>query len=137
MIRRKAFFVALAAVVMMAFTLPTEAQAQEQEADQDNFGNLISALNNINAQISDVEALNDLTVEDVRVVNVEDVIQGNNVNALNNALNRNETDIDALQDFLNDNEILNDALNENNVAVSDVIAIDVLSGGEVVVFVQE
>ena len=42
-----------------------------------------------------------------------------------------------LQDFLNNNnvEIIKNALN-NNVAISDVVAIDVLSGGEIVIFVQ-
>lgn len=144
----KAPFVALFAAVVMAFMIPTQAQAQDtsqappppppmqQETDQVTFGNLIAALNNLNANIQDVEALNDLSVEDVRVVNVDDLLQGANVNALNNALNKNETDITALQDFLNQNQVLNDALNQNNVAVEDVVAVDVLSGGEVVIFVQ-
>lgn len=82
--------------------------------------------------------LNDLTITDVRVVNVEDAVNNNRV--LNNVLN-NQTDIAVLQDFLNNSlnnnvEIIKNALNDNNVAISDVVAIDVLSGGEVVIFVQ-
>ena len=84
--------------------------------------------------------LNDLTITDVRVVNVEDAVNNNRV--LNNVLNNNQTDIAVLQDFLNNSlnnnnvEIIKNALNDNNVAISDVVAIDVLSGSEVVIFVQ-
>lgn len=84
--------------------------------------------------------LNDLTITDVRVVNVEDAVNNNRV--LNNVLNNNQTDIAVLQDFLNNSlnnnnvEIIKNALNDNNVAISDVVAIDVLSDGEVVIFVQ-
>ena len=84
--------------------------------------------------------LNDLTITDVRVVNVEDAVNNNRV--LNNVLNNNPTDIAVLQDFLNNSlnnnnvEIIKNALNDNNVAISDVVAIDVLSDGEVVIFVQ-
>lgn len=85
-------------------------------------------------QIDRVDALNDVTVEDVQVVNVEDSLNGNRVRALNNALR--DADIDALQEFLNDNEIIKDSLNNNDIALNEVLAISVLDGGDVVVFVQ-
>ncbi len=108
------------------------------EPVQINTGSLVSALNNVNIEIDNV--LNDLTITDVRVVNVEDSVNNNRV--LNNVLNNNQTDITVLQNFLNsslnDNnvEFLQNFLNNNNIAVSDVVAIDVLSGGGVVIFVQ-
>lgn len=111
-----------------AFAAPTQI----------NTGSLVSALNNVNIEIDNV--LNNLTITDVQVVNVEDSVNNNRV--LNNVLNNNQTDIAILQDFLNNSvnnnnvEIVKNALNENNVAISDVVAIDVLSGGEVVIFVQ-
>jgi hypothetical protein len=111
-----------------AFAAPTQI----------NTGSLVSALNNVNIEIDNV--LNDLTITDVQVVNVEDSVNNNRV--LNNVLNNNQTDIAILQDFLNNSvnnnnvEIIKNALNNNNVAISDVVAIDVLSGGEIVVFVQ-
>ncbi len=123
-------------------TASAEGTQLAQTAGQATFGNLIAALNNINVQIDRLNALNDLTIGDVNVVNVEDVLNGNNVQALNNALNRNDVDINVLRDVLNNSlnnlnvEILNDALNNNNVAVGDVVAIDVLSGGDVNVFFQ-
>ena len=124
-----------AGAMMLSLSGPAFAQPT-----QINTGSLVSALNNVNIEIDQLNVLNDLTVADVRVVNVEDAVNNNRV--LNNVLNNNQTDIAVLQDILNNSlnnnnvEILNDALNNNNVAISDVVAIDVLSGGEIVVFAQ-
>ena len=118
----------------------TPVRAQEQ-GGQATFGNLIAALNNINVQIANLEALNDLIdigeidIEDVdvNVVRVGDVLSGNNIRALNNALNRNDVDINILRNvltnFLNDNDI-------DIVITGDVIAVNVLSGGDLVVYVD-
>ncbi|MBD2742646.1 hypothetical protein [Coleofasciculus sp. FACHB-1120] len=120
--------------------IPAVALAQQtppvQQTGQATVGNLIAALNNISVQVNNLQALNDLTVEDVRVVNVEGILNNNNVEALNNALNRNNVEILNLRNVLNNNEVIKNALNNNNVAVNDVVAIDVLSGGDVVVFSQ-
>ena len=129
--RSRAAAAVLAAGASFAIAGPAVAQPS---SGQVSFGQLISALNNIAVQVDRVEALNDLTVEDVRVVNVQDTLNGNRVRALNNALR--DADIDALQNFLNDNEIIKDSLNNNEVAINDVVAVSVLDGGEIVVFVQ-
>ena len=72
-------------------------------------------------------------------VNIEKVLNNNRV--LNNALNRNDVDINVLRNFLNNNETdvavtIGDVLSNNDIAIDDVVAIDVLSGGEVVVFTR-
>jgi hypothetical protein len=116
----------------------TPVDQPQDQVGQITTGNLIAALNNVNVEIGELNALNDLTIGDINIVNVEDVL--NNARILNNSrfLNR----IRILQDFLNNSlnnnnvEILNDVLNNNNIAISDVVAIDVLSGGDVNVFVQ-
>jgi hypothetical protein len=64
----------------------------------------------------------------VRLVNGKDVLNRNNV--LNNALNRNDVDVKSLRNFLNNSvnnneEVIKNAF--NNVAIGDVVAIDVLS----------
>ena len=110
--------------------------ASAQQAGQRTSGTLIAALNNIAVQINNLKALNNLTVEDVQVVNVKDVLNGNNVEAFNNALNRNNVEILTLQNTLNNNEIIKNVLNNNNVEIGQVVAIDVLSGGDVIVFFQ-
>jgi hypothetical protein len=82
-----------------AFAAPTQI----------NTGNLVSALNNVNVEIDQLNVLNDLTINDVQVANVEDSVNNNRV--LNNVLNKNQTDIAVLQDFLND------SVNNNNVEI--------------------
>ena len=114
----------------------TQQTAIAQQAGQITVGNLIAALNNIAVQIDNLEALTNLTVKDVQVVNVEDVLKKNNFQVLDNALNRNNVEIFNLRNVLNDNEIIKEALSNNNVAVNDVVAINVLSGGDVIVFTQ-
>jgi hypothetical protein len=130
--------VPLAAI--LALTAPSIASAQggnKQNTGQANFGNLISALNNINVEIAELNALNNLTVENVKIVYVKDLLNGNNVQALNNALNRNNVQILNLTNTLNNNTVIQNVLNNNNIAINRVIAIDVLSGGGVNLFVQE
>ncbi len=132
-------------LVALVAAMPVSALAQQgqekkaaktQQVAQGNFGNLIAALNNVAVEIGQLNALNNLTVGDVKVVNVEDVLKGNNVEAFNNALNRNQTEIAKLTNVLNNNTVLTDFLKNNNIAVSRVVAIDVLSGGGVTLFVQ-
>jgi hypothetical protein len=55
-------------------------QQGRQGAGQANFGNLVSALNNVSAQVQNVRALEDVNVVDV--VDVNNVASGNNVQAL-------------------------------------------------------
>ncbi len=132
-------------LVALVAAMPISALAQQgqdkkadktQQVAQGNFGNLIAALNNVAVEIGELNALNNLTVGDVKIVNVEDVLKGNNVEAFNNALNRNQTEIAKLTNVLNNNTVLTDFLKNNNIAVSRVVAIDVLSGGGVTLFVQ-
>lgn len=117
-------------------TIAMTQQATAQQVRQASVGNLIAALNNIAVEIENLQALNDLTVQDVRVVNVENVLNNNNVEAFNNALNRNNVEILNLRNVLNNNEVIKNALNNNKVpiAIGQVVAIDVLSGGDVIVF---
>lgn len=110
--------------------------ATKQTANQATFGNLIAALNNVAVEITELEALKNITVGDVTLVNVSDLLKGNNVEAFNNALNRNNVEVARLTNVLNSNTVLTDFLKNNNVAVSRVVAIDVLSGGGVTLFVQ-
>lgn len=134
-------------VVALLGVVPGAALAQDkdknkakksntQQTSQATFGNLIAALNNLSVEINQLQALNGLTVQDVQVVNISDLLKGNNVQALNNALNRNNVEVARLTNVLNNNTVLTDFLKNNNIAVSRVVAIDVLSGGDVMLFVQ-
>ena len=122
-----------------ALEAPSDASFQRQNVGQATFGNLIAALNNINVQIA---ALNNIDIQnvDVRVVDIDQLnlnVQQNRI--LTNFLNNNNVQIDVLRgaiiEVLSNNDItLQDFLNNNDVVITDVIAINVLSGGDIVVF---
>jgi archaellum biogenesis ATPase FlaH len=94
-----------AGAMMLSLSGPAFAQPT-----QINTGNLVSALNNVNVEIDQLNVLNDLTITDVQVVNVEDSV--------------------------NNNRVLNNVLNNNDVDIDDVVAIDVLRNGDVVLSVD-
>lgn len=93
-----------AGAMMLAIASPAMAQPTQITA-----GNLIAALNNVNVEITDVR------VEDVVDVNNNRV----NVNALQNFLNRNDVDVN-IEDVLNNNDV--DIL--NNLVTIQGIEID-------------
>ncbi|MBD2296764.1 hypothetical protein H6G06_25595 [Anabaena sphaerica FACHB-251] len=136
-INRSALISVLGAGLLMfgvpAVTLTQSASAQ-QKTKQATFANLIAALNNISAEIQNLSVLNNLTVSQVRVVNVENLLNDNNVKVFNDALNKNNVQILTLRNVLNNNEVIQNVLNNNNVDIGQVVAIDVLSGGDVIVF---
>jgi hypothetical protein len=119
--------------------IPTPAQTPTPTPTQTQYtkDNIIAALNNIAVAIGELNALNNLTVEDVQVVNVKDVLNKADIKILNDAIKNNKTQIVTLKGVLNKNDIIKNALNNNNVVVNDVIAIDVLSGGDVVIFTRK
>ena len=116
------------------FTLAAPIAATAQPDQAGGAAGVVAAV----VQVQDV--LNELQVlsgnGNVEIVTVKDSLN----NVLQNA--RFLNNIQILQDFLNGQcqvasciEIT-DVLNNNDVAISDVIAIDVLSGGDIVVFAR-
>ena len=103
-----------------AFVIALAAPAQAQNGNgQGVLGNLIAALNNINVQTGDITVIDG------------DVLENVNVNALNNALNRNNIELFAGDDAdvldLDVQNVLNDL--NIDVDVSEVfVLVDVLSG---------
>lgn len=95
---------------------------------------VVAANVQVDRTLNDLNVLSD--VGEIKVVEVSD--------SLNNVLNNNpilSNNVVTIQNFLNNCTVLScieisDFLNNNNVAVSDVVAIDVLSGGDINVFVQ-
>lgn len=110
--------------------------ATEQAAEPVTFGSLMIALKDVGAQIDELQALSNLTAEGVQVVNVEGLLQGASLEVLNNTVDEREAEIRTLKDALSGNEVIMSALSDNNVAIEDVVAVDVLRQGEVVVFYQ-
>ena len=137
--RRRTQLVAALSAAVMWLSAPT-VMAQQQESRLAPVGNLPEALNNTNAEI---QALHRLAVQSIRVVVVDvgELRSGNNSQVLSNALNTNQANIRALQDFLNNAQTpagaaMRNWLITNQLMVNEVVALDVLDDGTVIVFYQ-
>lgn len=102
-------------VVFMMLAGSVMAQSQQRT----NVGQLVSGLINVNVGAVAVN-IGDVTLEDL--VDVGDVLNNNNIEALNNVLNRSpilSNNSEILTNLLRDADILNDAQ----------VVVGVLSGG--------
>lgn len=95
---------------------------------------VVAAVVQVDRTLNNLNVLSN--IGEIKVVEVKD--------SLNNVLNRSpilSNNVVTVQDFLNNCTVVScieitDFLNDNNVAISDVVAVDVLSGGDITVFVQ-
>jgi hypothetical protein len=124
----------MSSTIALALVLMASAPSfGQQRARQVTFGNLIAALNNINVQLENIHVLEDIEIGDITVVDARNLLRGSNINALNNVLRNANIEIDVLRNALQNFDILRDA----NIVITDVIAIDVLSGGDVRLFILQ
>ena len=130
---------AIAAVVLLVVSTfvgaGTLAQARSQQSNQGGaaaIGGLIDVVVNNTQVLNNSPVLNGDTF---KVVNLNDVLNGNETNVLSGILNNSQvlsqnvvTVQNILNNSLNGNTVLQNFLNNNNVTVDRVIAIDALSG---------
>jgi hypothetical protein len=96
---------------------PTPAMAQSNQ--RTNLGQIVSGLINVNVGAVAVN-VGDITLEDL--VDVSDVLNDNNVEALNNILNRSPI-------LSNNSEILTNLLRDADIIDETQVVVGVLSGG--------
>jgi hypothetical protein len=152
---------ATAVAAMTAIATPSVSRAQDTTAKKQtskgevamsapNFGSLISAINSSSKHNDAIKGLTDVNAANVQLVNVEDLLKGNDVNALNNALQKNQADITTLQTTLGANSTINAAITATTLpsavaatdstakaatlTPSDVVAADVTADGKVVLY---
>jgi hypothetical protein len=115
-----------------------------------SFGSLISAINATSARNDKIKAMTDLSATNVQLVNVEDLLKGNNVEALNAALQKNEADIATLRTTLGANTTITSVLTANAtpttttttpttaaapaITANDIVAADVGADGKVILY---
>lgn len=147
---------AIAAAAVAAIATPSLSQAQNPTTSKGevaltpSFGSLISAINSTSAHNDKIKGMTDLTAANVQLVNVADLLKGNNVEALNNALQKNEADIATLRTTLGANTTITSVLTGTTtttttttttpaasptaVTANDIVAADVGPDGKVVLY---
>ena len=129
---KRSLGVALVAGALSVGTMsPSSAQPPNQVGGA---AGVIAAVVQINDTLNDLDVLSN--IGSIEIVTVKD--------SLNNVLNNSpilSNNVVTIQDFLNDCTVLScfeisNFLNNNDIAISDVVAVDVLSGGDIVIFVR-
>jgi hypothetical protein len=159
---------AVATAAIAAMVTPSLSSAQDtttkktteskgEVAIQPSFSSLIAAINAGKTNVDKINALTSVNASDVQFVNVEDLVKGNDTQALKDALSKNEDGVEALQKALGTNPALGLLLASDNAAKSttmdttaksttsmpgmsmkpsakDVVAADVTSDNKVVLY---
>lgn len=129
---KKARLTALLTAGAMTFAVTAPAVAAPNPTNQSGgAAGVVAAVVQVDDTLNELSVLSPGGDQNIEVVTVKD--------SLNNVLNRSpilSDNVITLQNFLNNNEVLNNALNNLDVDVSDVVAVDVLSDGTIVVFSQ-
>jgi TolA-binding protein len=122
----------------------TTTTTTQQNPGQPNFGQLMSSLNRMKAEVAQVRSLRMLSTNDVHIIKVQS-IAGTDTAALNNALTKNAADIASLRNALSrvqlmastDRHTLTFAefLADNKLSINQVVAADV-SNGALTAFIQ-
>jgi hypothetical protein len=123
-----------AAALAAVLAIFTSVAAAKPRQNGSNAAGVVAAVVHIQDTLNNLQVLSGN--ENLEIVTVKDSLN----NVLQNAKFLNNITI--LQDFLNQPncsviavcDSLNDVLNDNNVAINDLVAINVLSGGDIVVF---
>ena len=99
-----------------------------------NFGQVISSIQASKTDASQIQAVT--TVSSVNVVKVNDLAKGENMNALDQAVTKNEGDIATLRTAMTSNTAVNAALATASVDVATVVAANISTDGVLTVFVR-
>lgn len=127
---KKARLAALLTAGAMTFAVTAPAVAAPNPTNQSGgAAGVVAAVVQVDDTLNELRVLSPEGAQNIEVVTVKD--------SLNNVLNNSpilSDNVITLQNFLNNNEVLKNALNNLDVDVSDVVAVDVLSDGTIVVF---
>ena len=138
-------------IVTFAIALPATAVAQaggtDAVVDRPGIGTLVPALDRVDSETNELQALGRLALADLRVVRVGSVLDSDDRATFEEALAKNRTQVGELRKFLTTTDLqivgaddvsmtFQDYLDGNDIGVSDVVAVNV-TGGTVTLFVDE
>lgn len=139
---------AIAAIVTPSLSFAqdttTKTTSKGEVAMAPNFGSLISAINASSKSNTALKAMTTVNATDVQLVNAADLVKGNDASALQNALTKNQADIEALRTTLGANTAINGVITttaapgaasaDAKLTANDVVAADVGADGKVTLY---
>jgi hypothetical protein len=102
--------------------LATDSKAQ--------FGRLMAALNTLDTNASRFNAISGITAEQIVLVDVRNLMQGNNQVALEEAVARRERELTSMRNSLQNSLVLRDLLTSRDIPMVQVLAVDVAPDGK-------
>ncbi|AUX20902.1 uncharacterized protein SOCEGT47_013780 [Sorangium cellulosum] len=133
---------AFAALMTLGVSAPALASWDAPDAsDAPDYTTVTSALLNLPVQITNLLGLVNVDPDHIKVVYLEDILSGDELVDVDNTLNHLLVNLQVvnLQNTLNGLDLLNDLtigdiLSDNDVDISDVVAVKVFDDGKVLVF---
>lgn len=127
-----------------ASAAPAAPRTVTPTANQPNFGDLISSLNNMRSEIARIQAMNGTSSNNLKPVNVAQ-LSGSSPDALNTAITRNQTQLAQLRNTLgrvtmttpaNTHITVAQFLADNKMTLTQIVGADV-KNGTLVLFYQK
>lgn len=131
---------ALGAGILM-IAAPTAALAYQapvvpavQQEGYGTYENMIAALDNLGAELEQLNAMTDLTLTNVRLFDADYLASGRDPAALDQAVAMHGAEIQYAQSALANNEVVRTVLQMVNVPIESVVAVDMLDAGDVAIY---
>ncbi len=102
-----------------------------------NAGGLLAAIANLDVEMLDLRALQDVPQDSIAVVSADQALAGVDADVIKDEIAENKQDIEALRSYLEDSGAFAGALRRQQASTSDVIAADVLDDGKVVLYTRQ
>ena len=128
---------------MLMLGVPTAALAYQppvvpavQQEGQGTYENMIAALDNLPAELEQLNARTDLTISNVRFFDADYLASGQDPTTLDQAVAMHGEEIQYAQSTLANNEVVRTVLAMVNIPVENVVAVDTLDAGDVAIYYQ-
>ena len=122
---------------------PTAALAYEppvvpaiQQEGQGTYENMIAALDNLGAEVAQLNAITEMSPSNVRIFDAAYLASGQDPAALDQAVAMHSTEIQQVRSTLASHEIVSNVLDAVEVSVDRVVAVDMLDAGDVAIYYQ-
>jgi hypothetical protein len=141
MMRFKKRLASALGAAILVFGVPTAALASKppvvppvQQEGQGTYENMIAAIDNLGAEVDQLNATPDLTLTSVRLFDADYLASGRDPAALDQAIATHGEQIQHARSTLANNEVVRTVLQIVNIPVESVVAIDTLDGGDVAIY---
>jgi hypothetical protein len=107
-----------------------------QQEGQGTYENMIAALDNLDAEVQQLNAMTEMSVTNVRIFDADYLATGRDPTALDQAVATHGTEIQHVQSTLASHEIVRTVLDAVDIPVENVVALDTRDTGDVVIYYQ-